>query len=380
MALLGMDVRPLPDPSVLGDALFERWHHAQHHALRLLVGPASGVWHLAMSAGRFGADRAATEAYLRAFDALLLRDLENAREGLYPRELLLRSGLLREARHLPAVIADLPWILRRRQRRRFRELPPRIRRDGYPRYYLRNFHWQSDGWFSERSARLYEVGVELLFQGTASVMRRMALAPLARTLRGKPHARLLDIGCGTGRFLGDVHAALPDLRLYGLDLSPYYLLHARGVLAGVPEASLVAENAEHMPFGDGLFDAACSVFLFHEMPGDVRRRVVAEALRVLAPGGTFVVCDSIQSDDAERLGLSGYASWFPRLYHEPYYASYLRDDLVVLLQDQGFVVEASEPHLVSKVVVARKPARSRRRRPATPRLAAKTTRRPRPRT
>ena len=52
---------------------------------------------------------------------------------------------------------------------------------------------------------------------------------------------------------------------------------------------------------------------------------------------------------------------FPATYHEPYFKGYLRDDIAALLRDVGFEVESSEPYLVSKVVVARRPNRAVRR-------------------
>jgi ubiquinone/menaquinone biosynthesis C-methylase UbiE len=93
-----------------------------------------------------------------------------------------------------------------------------------------------------------------------------------------------------------------------------------------------------------------------------------EAWRVLAPGGRFVVCDSAQLADSGALGavLDG----FPAVYHEPYFKGYLRDDLASVMSECGFAVEDSAPHLVSKVVVGRKPPRPRPRRGAARRRTA----------
>lgn len=344
----------LPYASSTGDALLERWHRMQHRALHWMLAPFSSAWHVAMTGGRYLPGRAPMRAFRRELDAMLARDFDNARRGLYPRRLLLESGILQHARSLPDVIVDLPRILRRRFRKNWRELPERASGQTYPRYWLRTFHWQSDGWLSASSARKYDLGVELLFAGTAAVMRRMAIPPMTRELRDRPCPRVLDVGCGTGQFLTQVHAALPHARLYGLDLSPFYVQRARQVLAEVVDASLVADDAEHMPFGDGLFDAVTSVFLFHELPAKTRRRVLREMARVLRPGGLLVICDSFQVEDARRTRLQEYAEWFPRIYHEPYYPSYVRDDLGELMRSCGFTVEESASHLVSKVVVGRK--------------------------
>ena len=91
---------------------------------------------------------------------------------------------------------------------------------------------------------------------------------------------------------------------------------ARELLAGT-DTSLIADNAEAIPFADAQFDAVTSVFLFHELPSDTRRRVMREAWRVLAPGGRFVVCDSAQLADSRELE----PALRPILaaYHEPYY-------------------------------------------------------------
>src|SRR5205814_995504 len=78
----------------------------------------------------------------------------------------------------------------------------------YPRYYLQNFHFQSDGYLSEASAERYDHQVEVLFGGGAAAMRRQALVPLRGALLHRSGAaraaRLLDVGCGTGAFLREV--------------------------------------------------------------------------------------------------------------------------------------------------------------------------------
>ncbi len=172
----------------------------------------------------------------------------------------------------------------------------------YPPYYLQKFHFQSDGYLSEASAERYDHQVEVLFGGGAAAMRRQALVPLRAALveqdgrrRGMP--RLLDLACGTGSFLREVKANWPRLYVTGLDLSPHYLAVARRTLVSWSRARLVEGAAEAMPFADGEFDILTCIYLFHELPPRVRRAVVAEMRRVLRPGGTLILVDSLQTGD-----------------------------------------------------------------------------------
>ena len=284
-------------------------------------------------------------------------DLANVESGLYPRRLLFSFPVQSYARNLPALVADFPRSIQRRRKADWRDLPASSDPKLYPPYFRRTFHWQTDGYLSRRSAKLYDVGVEFLFAGTADIMRRQVIPPVTRFLdagggaRGK---RLLDVACGTGRTLSAFAAAQPDLKLYGLDLSPYYVQEARETLADVADVSLVADNAEHMPFADGLFDVVTCVYLFHELPKNARRNVLAEMHRVLRPGGLLVIEDSAQL--AESSEIQFFLERFPEDFHEPFFRDYLRDDLSVPVAEAGFDVESAEPCFVAKVLVAQKPA------------------------
>jgi ubiquinone/menaquinone biosynthesis C-methylase UbiE len=289
----------------------------------------------------------------RRYRELLERDLENVRDGHYPEALLFQFPFADYLKRAPFLALDVPRTLLRMRRRDFRDLPDDVDLARYPAYFRQNFHWQTDGYFSRRSAAIYDVGVELLFLGTADIMRRMVIPPVARFARSNDgDLRLCDIGCGTGRMLRQLSIALPQLRYYGLDLSAFYLQHAGELCSDVEHLSLVADNAEHMPFRDGFFDVLTSVHLFHELPEEARANVYGEMFRVLRPGGLVVIEDSAQRSDG---GIGFYVSNFSCDFHEPFHASYVEDDIEAALARHGFEVESIEAHFVSKVVVARKP-------------------------
>jgi ubiquinone/menaquinone biosynthesis C-methylase UbiE len=135
-----------------------------------------------------------------------------------------------------------------------------------------------------------------------------------------------------------------------VDLSRYYLEVASSLLRR-RRAALVVANGEAMPFSSGIFDAVTCVYLLHEVPLDARRRVLAEARRVLRPGGLLVLEDACQPADSPEL--AGALAKFQQDLHEPYFRSYLEHDLAQLVAEAGFSVESVEPHLVSVVLSAR---------------------------
>lgn len=287
------------------------------------------------------------------YEQLLDTDLANVREGLYPRRLLFSAPVVDYARALPSLMADTPRRIRRASENRWREVPGDAA--SYPPYYQRTFHWQTDGYFSRRSAELYDIGVELLFSGTGDVMRRQVIPPLTRAfaaMGGAAGKRLLDVACGTGRTLAQVAQAHPGLKLYGLDLSPAYVAHARHALAHIEHLALMTENAEAIPFADETFDAVTNVYLLHELPRPVRRKVVREMRRVLAPGGALVIEDSAQL--RESADLTFFLERFAEEFHEPYYPDYLNDPLEDLLAECGMEVTETSSCFLSKVVVARR--------------------------
>jgi len=247
--------------------------------------------------------------------------------------------------------ADLRAVEHRRHgapdERILSEVPP----GAYPSYYLQKFHFQSDGYLSGASAERYDHQVEVLFGGAAAAMRRQALVPLKAALLGRPGARLLDVGCGTGRFLREVKANYPRLEATGLDLSPYYLAVAQRDLRSWSRVQLVLGAAEAIPFADSQFDAITCVYLFHELPPGVRRAVVAEIRRVLKPGGMLVFVDSLQPGDEPDY--DAMLDYFPVAFHEPYYASYLREDLE-RMWSPGFTPGQRVPAYFSKVLSYRR--------------------------
>jgi ubiquinone/menaquinone biosynthesis C-methylase UbiE len=283
-------------------------------------------------------------------------DAENVRKGVYPPPIEDEGSLVAHIEAVRHMFADLPASNARRVEGRGEEAAAMPEAEGLPDYYARNFHFQTGGYLSDESASLYDIQVETLFVGAAGAMRRQALPPIADYVHGRDQRQLamLDVACGTGRFLGQAAQAFPAMPMTGIDLSAAYIAEARRHLAGRRNITLIEGNAEALPFADDSQDIVTSVFLYHELPHEVRHTVTAEIARVLKPGGLYIFIDSLQWGD--KPGYNGMLEAFPVRFHEPYYENYLGDDLQALFSECGLEPLQTSLAFLAKVVVSRKAA------------------------
>jgi ubiquinone/menaquinone biosynthesis C-methylase UbiE len=282
---------------------------------------------------------------------LFQRDLANVEAGIYPLPadhdgtlpvLLARSRLFFE---------DLPEVHHRRERREVRQVLTAHTRGKRPNYYLQNFHFQSGGWLTDASAQRYDTQVEVLFNGSANATRRQALVPLNEIFAGRDQRRLkvVDVGCGTGRFLDSFKQAWPRLPVLGIDLSEAYVAEAKRHLKRWCWINIAVANGETLPVKSDSQDAVTNIFMLHELPPKVRRIVFREFARVLKPGGRLVIVDSLQIGDEPDY--DGMLELFPRSYHEPYYNSYLKEDFRAVAAGCGLTHIRDVNAFVSKVMV-----------------------------
>lgn len=343
-----------------------RWAALSVHGLRSALFFAESVplvWLQRPAAGgdRPAPSRRALELTLERLRALFEEDARQIAEGVIPLSVLVPRDALDPLRHgtrFLRILGDARSVVARRGRLDARDFGAQAKAwlDELPAYYRRNFHYQTDGYLSTHSAELYEHQVELLFRGGADAMRRLIVPPLRAHFGGAHDGRglrLLELGSGTGGATHAVARAFPRAKITCLDLSFPYTRHARKQLAEYPRVECVQGDAAALDFADGRFDAVYSVFLFHELPLPVREQVLLEARRVLRPEGFLGLVDSLQKGDDPELDWA--LDFFPRAFHEPYYAHYATHPMEDLVRAAGFESATRGTGYLAKWIAARTP-------------------------
>ncbi|MDX6373428.1 MAG: hypothetical protein QOD98_2416 [Nocardioidaceae bacterium] len=125
---------------------------------------------------------------------------------------------------------------------------------------------------------------------------RNAVLPWA--LQGvRPAGELLELGSGSGAMAAGTARAFPDLTLMVTDVDPAMVGAARQRLRGHPQVTVAEADVTDLPFDDGRFDVVASYLMLHHVIE--WRRALAEAFRVLKPGGIFVGYDLDRTRAAE---------------------------------------------------------------------------------
>lgn len=112
------------------------------------------------------------------------------------------------------------------------------------------------------------------------------LDPLQRFISHLPRdGVVLEIGCGTGNYIGELSARQAQLRFVGLDRSRPMLIQAQ---SAAPQARYVAADAAvNLPFADRAFSFEFAVDVIHHI--DDLRRFFTEAHRVLKRSGSLII-------------------------------------------------------------------------------------------
>ncbi|MFM2310922.1 MAG: hypothetical protein RLZZ04_198 [Cyanobacteriota bacterium] len=169
----------------------------------------------------------------------------------------------------------------------------------YPDYYTTSFHAYPEGnlswkaaWEVESAARSVHAKIwsEAGVNGD-SMLRQSYHQALQQNLTITPNT-ILDLGCGVGMSSIALQEVFPQAKITGIDLSPYFLSVAQ--YRGKQQQHSIKwihGAAESTGLADQSFDLVSASLMFHELPTTAAQAIIAEAHRLLRPGGYLSIMD-----------------------------------------------------------------------------------------
>lgn len=155
-------------------------------------------------------------------------------------------------------------------------------------HYLQQMYWWA--YVHPKAVHLFEREwlVNAILFGNYARLRDAALAELGKPVQGST----LQVACVYGNLTATLQQRLaPDARLDVLDILPIQLRNLSAKLPPDERVALLHGDSTALPFPDASHDQVLLFFLLHEQPRPVRSATLAEALRVVKPGGRIVIVD-----------------------------------------------------------------------------------------
>jgi ubiquinone/menaquinone biosynthesis C-methylase UbiE len=154
--------------------------------------------------------------------------------------------------------------------------------------YLENTYWWA--YLHPRAVHIFERQwlVNLILWGNFARLRDAALQELGEVVNG----RVLQVACVYGDFTEHLVKRLgPQGSVDVIDVAPIQIKNLHAKLQNSPRVNAHLQDSSALQFADGSHDSTVVFFLLHEQPAEVRRKTIAEALRVTKPGGKLIFVD-----------------------------------------------------------------------------------------
>ncbi|MSP91951.1 MAG: class I SAM-dependent methyltransferase [Myxococcales bacterium] len=149
-----------------------------------------------------------------------------------------------------------------------------------------------------------------------------------------PTGLVIDLGCGPGGLFAPLRKVMPEVRIVGVEVQPAMLRAARELAIEVGATIVEADLNGALPLPDNVADVVTAVHVLHELPFPVP--LLREALRVLRPGGAFLLFDWVRQP--LRQYTNGAVLTPDLLQHFREHCLFTADDLAYLCDDVGFRV------------------------------------------
>lgn len=154
--------------------------------------------------------------------------------------------------------------------------------------YLEKTYWWA--YTHPNAVRVFERQwlVNLILWGNFSRLRDLALNDMGEVISGQ----VLQVACVYGNLTEHIVRRLgPLAHLSVIDVAPVQIKNLHQKLGDKRQVSILQQDASNLGFVDASQDSTLVFFLLHEMPVEVRRQTITEALRVTKPGGKVIFVD-----------------------------------------------------------------------------------------
>jgi len=204
--------------------------------------------------------------------------------------------------------------------------------NGIPEYLARHYWWaylsKVGVWFFDHHMMINAILFGQYDNLTNATIRQLKQAPVGE---------MLQISCVYGGLTPALVQQLPHHQFHLMDVAPIQLALTRQKLLAhatlnQQHVELAIMNAERMAYTNNSFDTVLIFFLLHELPGNARKNVITESLRILRPNGRLLICEYGEFSQSHFLH-----HWWPLRFVlgvlEPFLPNFWHEKLKTVVND-----------------------------------------------